>query len=101
MGENHFENIPVAIYGINLSGCAISYTILQKTSMAHYKHNTSLTEALKKQEQKGTASLALYIISTISAWFYPLVSAICTFTLTTLQVFPDKTIEKAIQDEQL
>src|SRR5437667_10122327 len=33
MGENHFDELPVAIYAINLLLCGIAYYILQKTIM--------------------------------------------------------------------
>src|SRR5262245_2489785 len=36
MGENHFDKITVAAYSVNLLLCAVTYTILQKTIMAHY-----------------------------------------------------------------
>src|SRR5437764_9268926 len=39
MGENHFENIPVALYSISLLACAIAFTVLQKVIEAHYTHS--------------------------------------------------------------
>jgi uncharacterized membrane protein len=99
MGENHFDKVPVAVYGINLLGCAIAYTILAKIIMTHYTHNTSLTEALRKQEKKGSLSLVLYIITIISAFIYPLLSGICIVSVAILWIMPDKNIEKALKDQ--
>ncbi len=98
MGENHFSKLPVALYGVNLLGCAISYTILQKTIMSHYTHSTALIEALKKQEKKGLVSLVLYILSIVFAFFYPMISAILIFAVAVMWVIPDKNIEKALKE---
>jgi uncharacterized membrane protein len=98
MGENEFEKIPVAVYGINLLCCAIAYYILQQVIMSHYTHSTALIEALKKQEKKGMISLALYILSVVSAFIYPLVSAGVFVTVAIMWIIPDKNIEKALKD---
>jgi uncharacterized membrane protein len=65
MGENHFTQLPVAVYAINLLCCAIAYYFLQQTIMLHYTHSTKLIEALKKQSKKGYLSLAMYILSIV------------------------------------
>ena len=98
MGENHFSKLPVGVYGINLLGCAISYTILQLVIMSHYTHSTSLTEALKKQEKKGIVSLVLYVLSIGFAFFYPFVSAIIIVAVAIMWIVPDKNIEKALKE---
>jgi uncharacterized membrane protein len=97
MGENHFGQMPVAVYGINLLLCAVSYFILQKVIMSHYIQSTELIEALKKQEKKGMLSLMLYILCVVSAFFYPLISAILIVAVAVLWIIPDKNIEKALK----
>lgn len=99
MGENHFENIPVALYSINLFICAISYYILQQTIMKHYKHSTALTEALKKQEKKGMLSLLCYLISVPLAFYLPILAACCFTFVSILWILPDRNIEAAIKIE--
>jgi uncharacterized membrane protein len=98
MGENHFGEMPVAVYSINLLGCAISYYILQQVIMSHYTHSTNLIEALKKQEKKGIASLVMYILCIASAFFYPLISAILIVAVAVMWIIPDKNIEKALKE---
>lgn len=98
MGENHFDKIPVATYSVNLLLCAISYTILHETIMAHYTHSTALIEALKKQKQKGMISLVLYLTSLAFAFFYPLVSAFTIAAVAIMWIIPDKNIENALKD---
>ncbi len=98
MGENHFEKIPVAGYAVNLILCAVAYTILQKTIMAHYTHSTKLIEALKKQEKKGVLSLVIYLVSLGSAFVYPSVSALLFVVVAILWIVPDKNIERALKE---
>lgn len=99
MGENHFANIPVAVYSFNLILCAITFYFLQKTIIAQVPNDTRLVAALKKQEAKGFVSLGFYIISIISALYYPLISAILISFTAILWVIPDRNIERALRDE--
>jgi uncharacterized membrane protein len=98
MGENHFDQLPVAVYAINLLCCAIAYYFLQQTIMAHYTHSTKLSEALKKQEKKGYASLGMYILSIVFAFILPVVSAILFVTVAVWWIIPDKNIERALKE---
>jgi uncharacterized membrane protein len=98
MGENHFDELPVAIYAVNLLLCGIAYYILQKTIMAHHTFTEKLAEAMKKQEKKGMASLVLYIISVVSAFYNPLISEIIFAVVAIMWVIPDRNIEKALKD---
>jgi uncharacterized membrane protein len=98
MGENHFDKLPVAVYSVNLLLCAITYTILQKTIMAHHTHSTKLIEALKKQEKKGLISLVSYIAAIISSFYYPVVAAFLIAGVAVLWIVPDKNIEQAMRE---
>ncbi len=98
LGENDFDKVPLALYCMNLVTCAVAYYILAKTIMAHYTHDTKLTEALKKQEKKGMFSLVLYILSVIFAFFYPPVSGVLVVFVTIIWIIPDKNIEKALKE---
>lgn len=98
MGENHFANIPVAVYAFNLLLCAIAFYILQKVIMTQVTNHTSLVEALKKQETKGMISLVLYIVSVVSGLFYPVISAILIGITAILWLIPDRNIEAALKE---
>jgi len=99
MGENHFDKIPVAIYAINLSLCAIAFYILQKVIIYHYTHSSKLIEALKKQDKKGMISLLIYLISIPVAFFYPVISASFFVLIAIMWIIPDKAIEQALKEE--
>ena len=98
MGENHFAELPLAAYSVNLLLCAISYYFLQQTIMADHTHSTKLIIALKKQEKKGTASLIIYILCVVFAFIVPLVSEILIVAVGVMWVIPDKNIERALKD---
>jgi uncharacterized membrane protein len=98
MGENHFKNIPVAIYGVNLLLSAIAYYILQHVIMADAAHSTRMMDAMIKQKKKGLVSLILYIISIPCALYNPVISAVLFAIVSILWVIPDKNIEKALKE---
>jgi uncharacterized membrane protein len=98
MGENHFQELPIAVYAINLLLCGISYYILQKTIMKHHTFSEKLAEAMKKQEKKGIVSLVLYIVSVIAAFVNPIVSEIIFAVVAIMWIIPDRNIERALGD---
>lgn len=93
MGENHFEKLPVGIYGINLLMCAIAYTILAKILVALSPENSPLSIAFK-QDRKGVISLVLYAIAIPFAFYIPVVSMVCFVSVALLWLIPDSRIEK-------
>ena len=99
MGEIHFTQLPVAVYGTVLLFNAIAYTILQKTIMAEKSQNEKLRIALEKQEIKGRFSALLYIISIPCAFYYPWISASLYVIVAILWLVPDKRIEAALKEE--
>jgi uncharacterized membrane protein len=98
MGENHFDHLPVAVYGLNLLLCAIAFYLLQHVIMSGQTHSSGLIEALKKQRKKGITSLIMYIVSIPCAFFYPLISALLFIASAIMWVIPDKNIEKALRE---
>jgi uncharacterized membrane protein len=98
MGENHFAQLPVGTYAVNLLLCAVSYYILQKVIMSHYTQSTKLTEALKKQQKKGIISLFIYLTSILCAIFYPAISALLFVVVSIMWIIPDKNIEEALKE---
>jgi len=99
MGVNHYSNIPMAVYAMNLLVCGIAYYILEKTIMNCYEHSTKLIKALKKQERKGIYSLILYIVSIPFAFISPIISSILFIAVAIMWIIPDKNIEEALKNE--
>jgi uncharacterized membrane protein len=71
MGENHFQELPTALYGFVLSMASIAWNILQKT--LQYNHpdlNLKPTNKLKP-----IFSIILYILATGISFVYPIAAA--------------------------
>jgi uncharacterized membrane protein len=98
IGETHFDKIPVATYCVNMLLCAFGFNFLQIAIMKSTPHSTKLTIALKKQEKKGIASLIIYIVSTVCAFFYPYISCGLIVVTAVMWVIPDKNIEEALKE---
>ena len=46
MGENHFNTLPVALYGAVLLMCGVAYYILTRLLISHHGHQSNLAIAL-------------------------------------------------------
>ena len=58
MNENHFANIPTALYGVVLLATGIAYLILQRLIVQHQGRTSVLADAVGA-DFKGKASLVL------------------------------------------
>ena len=100
MGRTNFDKLTVAVYGVLLVLCGISYTILSRCIAKTHAVKTNLTIALEKDNFKGYASLTLYSLSVPVALFvHPLVSALLFAIVAVMWMIPSKAIEKAIDVE--
>src|SRR5438093_8641405 len=59
MGENHFQPLPTAVYGVVLLLAGVAYLILQTTIVARQGKDSALAVAVGR-DLKGKASAALY-----------------------------------------
>jgi uncharacterized membrane protein len=64
MGENHFANVPAALYGGVLLLCAIAYTILQSRILALLGKDSPVARSIGK-DVKGKLSLAGYVVGIV------------------------------------
>jgi uncharacterized membrane protein len=95
MGENHFQTVPVAAYGVVLLMCAVAYTILARSLIAHHSENAALGEAIGT-DRKGWLSIALYVVgiglSFVHAWL-GFATYIC---VAIMWLIPDRRIESRV-----
>ncbi len=68
MGENHFAQNTVFIYGVNLLCCAIAYTILTRTLVHVHGQNSKFTKSLGS-DFKGKISVVFYALGLIFCFF--------------------------------
>lgn len=98
MGEHHFDEVPVAVYGTNLLLCSIAFYFFQLTIRKHHTHDTALILALKKQEKKGIVSMILYLCAIPFAFFYPIASAVIHGMVAFWWLLPNRSIERALRE---
>ncbi|CAN5374591.1 TMEM175 family protein [soil metagenome] len=98
MGENHFAELPMAVYAVVLFLCGNAYFILHQTIMAHHTLSTKLIDALQMQKKKGIASTFLYLTSIATAFYYPAISGAIFIFVAIMWIVPDKNIENAFKE---
>jgi uncharacterized membrane protein len=96
MGENHFEPLPTAVYGVVLLMCAISYTLLQGKLTKHSQGENALLAEAVGSDIKGKISLALYVIAIGLAFVQQNISHLIYVFVALIWFVPDKRIERRI-----
>ena len=69
MGENHFEQHPVALYGVVMLMAGVAYYILELILMRHHGHESALREAVGAHDVKGMISVMLYAMAIVAGAF--------------------------------
>ncbi len=95
MGENHFESIPVALYGIDLMMAGVAYYILAHALIAHHGKDSPLAIAIGR-DFKGIISVVMYAIA-VGLSFVNTRFAIALYVLVAIMwLVPDRRIEKTL-----
>jgi uncharacterized membrane protein len=97
MGENHFERVPVAIYGVILFVASIAYFILTQALIALHGRTSKLATAIGR-DFKGLISTSIYAaaipLSLIRGWLgFALYVVVAIMWLV-----PDRRIERALTE---
>ena len=95
MGENDFVTAPVALYGVNLLMCAMSYTILTRTLTRLQQENRALSEAIGS-DRKGWLSLAMYLLGIALACVHPWLGFGMYAVVAAAWFIPDRRIENKL-----
>lgn len=93
LGEHPAEPWPVALYGIDLLGAAIAYTILSVTLVRHHGQDSLLARALGA-DFKGKLSLAAYALAVAAAFLLPWVACALYVAVAIVWLVPDRRIER-------
>lgn len=93
MGENHFSQWPVVLYGINLLLCALAYYFLQ-TSLIRFQGPESLLARAIGSDKKGKLSPVFYVLGCTAAWGgFPSIGMVFFVAVALLWLVPDKRVE--------
>ena len=98
MGENNFDPIPMAVYGIILLMSAIAYWILQTRIILSHGENSVLARAIGK-DFKGKISPILYIIAILSNYFSQWIAGAIYVLVALMWLIPDRRIELMVEND--
>ncbi len=96
MGENHFSETPMALYGVVLLMAAIAFTILQKLVLSEHGTDSLLSNALEK-DVKEKLSTILYVLAIPLAFVNQWIAAAIFIIVALIWIVPDKRIENALK----
>ena len=97
MGENHFEKLPTAVYGVALLMPALAYPLLQKAILRREGNDSTLAMALGL-DIKGKISPILYIAAIALSFVSPLLAGIIYVSVAVMWLIPDRRIERALAE---
>jgi uncharacterized membrane protein len=95
MGENHFHQVPVALYGVVLLMSAMAYTLLVRVLVKHHGADSTLAKAIGS-DFKGKVSLAAYACAIPLALVNEWISMGLYVAVAALWFVPDRRIESAL-----
>lgn len=96
MGENHFTQWPVIIYGIVLMMSGIAYYILVRVLANQDINNEKLSTAVGK-DKKGIMSVLIYGIGILLSFVHSYLGCCCYIFVALIWLIPDKRMEKEIK----
>ena len=99
MGENHFEAVPVALYGVVLLMAAIAYWILQHRILAQ-EHRDSLLHRALGPDLKGKISPLLYLVAIGGAFVHTLIPGVIYVAVALMWLVPDRRIESLTEADR-
>lgn len=99
MGENHFDALPSAAYGLVLLMSALAYWILQSQILRSEGCESRLRAALGR-DWKGKASPLIYLAGMAAAFCVPGLAQATYVLVALIWLVPDRRIERALQSGQ-
>ena len=95
MGENHFATMTVVVYAIDLTMCAVAYTILAHALVAANGADSAVAKAMGS-DVKGKVSLLAYVLAVPLAFVSSLLAGALIVLVALIWFIPDRRIEKAL-----
>jgi len=93
MGNNHFNRMPMALYGFILLMAGVAFYILQRQIIKKQGDGSILAKAVGK-DLKGKISPVLYIVAIASCWINNWIPGILYTLVACIWLIPDKRIER-------
>jgi uncharacterized membrane protein len=100
MGANHYDAVPVMLYGAVLLMAGVAYYILQSVIVASHGSSSVLARAIGS-DWKGKVSPLLYVLALPLGYWAPGMSLAIYVIVALMWLLPDRRIERALaQGEQ-
>jgi uncharacterized membrane protein len=93
MGENHFEQRPVALYGVVMLMSGVAYYILSNVLIRHHGSESALRAAVGN-DFKGVFSLVMYVVAIAIAFANHWVALAIYVAVALSWLVPDRRIER-------
>lgn len=100
MGENHFNALPTAIYGVNLAACAVAYWLLVHSITCAAEQNSTVRFAIGR-DYKGIFSVVGYCLAVPLAFYQEWISQLIYLGIALLWFIPDRRIEKNVSQNSV
>lgn len=97
MGENHFEPLPTAVYGVVLLCSGVAYLLLQ-TLIVRQQGNDSKLAAALRGDRKGPISALGYASAIPLAFVHQTISHAIYVAIALLWLIPDRRIEEKLSE---
>lgn len=98
IGENHFDPIPMAVYGFVLLMAAVAFYILQTLIVRSQGEHSLLANAIGS-DLKGKMSLVIYLLAIGSNFASQWISGSFYILVALIWLIPDKRIEIILKNE--
>jgi uncharacterized membrane protein len=99
MGENHFSSLPVALYGIVLLMCALSYPVLIWSLIRLHGKDSLLATSIGKGI-KGKVSVAINTTGKLVSFLNSRISFGLYSGVAIIRYIPDTRIEKRVSNKE-
>jgi uncharacterized membrane protein len=96
MDESGFARTPLVVYGVNLLGAAVCFTLLQ-TTIIHAEGPDSLLRDAVQRDRKGKASMVLYVSGIALAFVSTWVSLAVFTVVAIIWLAPDPRLERYLR----
>jgi len=93
MGENHFDQQPVALYGVVMLMAGVAYYILSNSIIRHHGSDSVLRAAVGR-DVKGVMSVAMYAMAIAVSFFNHWIALIIYVAVALMWLIPDRRIER-------
>jgi uncharacterized membrane protein len=93
MGESEFSKNTIAAYALLCNLCGLAYFLLLLAIKKSHLQQSHTLKLIQYQSRKGLISAAIYFLSLLSAFFYPIISIAIFILVALMWVIPDKNIE--------